>query len=60
MKRSDAYDYICREYLDKCKCCDECIAEYFCIHNQLRTSRYPQEDCVAKLQAYLWAKGRGK
>ena len=43
------------EYLSKCAVCDECCAEYYCITNQLKTSRTPQDDCPNKLIEYLKA-----
>lgn len=55
MKKTEAYDLICKEYLSKCReyGCDSCIAETYCILNHLRTDRYPQNDCPEKLKAYL-------
>ena len=55
MKQREAYDRLCEEYLSKCKetGCDGCIAEFYCIENNLRTDRYPQNDCPEKLKAYL-------
>ena len=53
MNKNEAYDYIVREYLHKCSCCDECISEYYCIENQLKKSRVPQEDCMDKIKDYL-------
>lgn len=55
MKLSDAYNYLCKEYLSKCRGsgCDGCIAENYCIENHLRTDRYPKDGCVEKLQKYL-------
>lgn len=55
MKKQDAYDLICKEYLDKCKeyGCDSCIAETWCLMNNLKYDRYPQDNCIHKLQAYL-------
>ena len=41
MNLKESYDYLCKEYLSKCKTCDECIAETYCILNNLRNSRYP-------------------
>ena len=48
-------DLLIREYLSKCQeyGCDSCIAEHYCIENDLRTDRYPQKDCPEKLKAYL-------
>ena len=57
MKKSEAYELIIREYLEKLKTnfegCDGCIAEYYCINNQLKTTRSPQAGCPEKLKAYL-------
>lgn len=55
MKKTEAYDLICKEYLSKCReyGCDSCTAETYCILNHLRTDRYPQNDCPEKLKAYL-------
>ena len=55
MNREKAYDRIIREYLGKCNeyGCDGCIAEFYCIENNLRKDRYPQKDCSDKLKAYL-------
>lgn len=55
MKKDDAYELLVKEYLDKCKeaGCDGCIAEYYCIENNLRTDRFPKSDCPEKLKAYL-------
>ena len=51
MKKTDAYNLICKEYLYKCKehGCDSCIAENYCIEKGLRNT----ENCVEKLQDYL-------
>ena len=48
-----AMDLICREYLSKCECCDECCSEFYCIENHLRSSRVPQNYCTDNLKAYL-------
>lgn len=53
MKQAEAYTLLCKEYLSKCNACDECIAEYYCIKNNLRLARYPQKDCAEKIKAYL-------
>ena len=55
MNKSESLDMICKEYLSKCKetGCDGCIAEFYCIENNLRHDRYPQEDCLEKLKDYL-------
>ena len=57
MKIKDAYDKVCREYLSKCQCCDECVAQTYCILHDLRSSRVPQEYCIDNLKSYL---GRAK
>ncbi len=56
MRRVDAFELLIKEYLNKCACCDECIAEYYCIENNLRNSRFPQTDCPEKLRNYLMQK----
>ena len=48
-----AMDKICKEYLSKCKCCDECFAVWYCTGNRLRSSREPQDYCLDNLKAYL-------
>lgn len=55
MRAKDAYKKLCKEYLSKCENsgCDGCIAQMYCTKNGLRQSRYPQKDCVKKLQDYL-------
>lgn len=55
MKKDDAYELLVKEYLSKCKeyGCDSCIAEHYCIQNNLRTDRYPQKDCPNKLKEYF-------
>lgn len=55
MNIKEAYNKICKEYIDNLHeiGCDGCMAQIFCIKNDLRTDRYPQKDCVAKLQKYL-------
>ena len=55
MKLKNAYNLIIKEYLSKCELigCDGCIAEFYCIENCLRTSRYPDENCPQKLKDYL-------
>lgn len=53
--QNKAMDKICREYLSKSECCDECCAEFYCIENHLRSSRVPQDYCVDNLKAYLKA-----
>ena len=55
MNKSDAYDYLCAEYLSKCEeyGCDSCIAQIYCIKNGLRHDRYPQNDCPQQLKEFL-------
>lgn len=53
MKQKDAYELLILEYLHKCKACDECIAEFFCIRNGLRKAREPHYGCDKKLKLYL-------
>ena len=55
MRLSEAYDMLCKEYLSKLSeyGCDGCVAEYYCIENQLRKDRFPQKDCVDKLKEYF-------
>ena len=55
MKKSEAYDLLCKEYLSKCReaGCDGCIAQCFCVVNNQRHDRYPQSDCPEKLKSYL-------
>ena len=42
-----------KEYISKCKACDECFAEIFCITNRLRESREPQSYCADNIKAYF-------
>lgn len=42
-----------KEYLSKCNACDECYIQCFCIENQLRKSRKPQDYCVENFKRYL-------
>lgn len=51
----DAFELLIVEYLNKCRehGCDSCIAQIFCIENNLRKSRYPQDDCPDKIKKYL-------
>ena len=46
---------IIREYLSKCEQygCDSCVAETYCILNNLRTDRYPGEMCEKNMLEYL-------
>jgi len=58
MKQSEAYDLLCKEYLSKCResGCDGCVAEFYCVENNLRKDRYPQNDCHEKLKKYFQSK----
>lgn len=51
MKQNEAYDLVCKEYLNKCKeyGCDSCIAENYCILNHLRDNN----KCIDNLKGYL-------
>lgn len=42
-----------REYLSKCRICDECFAEFFCILKGLKDNREPQERCVDNIKMYF-------
>lgn len=55
MKMKESYNLLIKEYIDKCDCCDECIAEFYCIENDLRTYRSPVEKnkCHENLKEYL-------
>ena len=55
MKQSEAYELLRKEYLSKLQevGCDGCIAEYYCIENNLRSDRFPQANCSEKLKQYL-------
>lgn len=55
MKQKEAFELLCKEYLSKCKesGCDGCVAQIYCIKNNLRKDRKPQEDCVKKLAEYF-------
>lgn len=58
MSKDEAYELVIKEYLSKCRdCgCDGCVAQFYCIENNLRSDRYPQSDCPQKLKAYLHEK----
>jgi len=58
MDTIDRTEELCREYLSKVKCCDECFIEFYCIENHLRSSRVPQGYCVENLKDYLRPKGK--
>jgi len=55
MDKTEAYEFLVREYLYKCKeyGCSSCIAECYCTSHGLKKSWLPQEDCPEKLKAYL-------
>ena len=53
MNQRNAYELIIKEYLSKCKCCDECLASTYCTLNNLRTSKIPECGCEEKLLQYL-------
>ena len=53
MKQKYAYQLLVKEYLSKCKCCDECVAEGFCIRNQYKRGREPNKDCPKFLAEYF-------
>lgn len=48
---------LCKEYLSKCNCCDECCAETYCILNSLRTEN---RDCVSNLITYFTERNIGE
>ena len=55
-KQTDSFERLAKEYLSKCKCCDECFAESFCIEQQRREGRLPCKDrtkCVSNIYDYL-------
>lgn len=53
MKQSEAYNLLIKEYLSKCKACDECVASGYCTENHLRTHREPQPYCEENLKMYF-------
>lgn len=56
MNKSESLELLSKEYIHKCKCCDECLAEMFCITNDKRDSRMPHKDimkCVLNIAEYL-------
>lgn len=56
MNKSESLERLSKEYIFKCKCCDECFAEMFCITNHKRESRVPHKDimkCVLNITEYL-------
>lgn len=55
MKKDEIITKLIKEYLSKCKeyGCDSCIAQIYCIENNLRESRYPQDYCEENLLQYL-------
>lgn len=46
-------DYMIGSYLEKVTDCDSCMAQCFCIKNDLRKSREPQDYCNDNLSKYL-------
>ena len=55
-KQTDSFERLAKEYLSKCKCCDECFAESFCIEQQRREGRLPCKDkmkCVSNIYDYF-------
>lgn len=56
MNKSESLERLSKEYISKCKCCDECFVEMFCIQNQRRKGRVPHKDimkCVLNITDYL-------
>ena len=55
MKMSNAYEIVISEYLDKCSCCDECFAEFYCMRNDLRDGRVSSDKnkCIDKIKGYF-------
>ena len=53
MKMRDGYELLIREYLDKVKDCDCCMASTFCTLHNIRNSRYPQEYCIENIKQYF-------
>jgi len=49
----ESVERLIREYLSKCRVCDECFAEIFCILKGLRDSREPQKRCVDNIKKYF-------
>ena len=49
----DILELMIDEYLSKVTDCDSCIAQCFCIKNNLRKSRKPQDYCNDNLNKYL-------
>ena len=49
--------WLIREYLSKCKACDECFAEVFCTLKGIRNSREPQHYCINNIEKYLREQG---
>lgn len=46
-------DLMIGEYLSKVEVCDECRAQHYCIMNDLRRSREPQDYCEENFKQYL-------
>lgn len=53
MKQKDAYERLSREYISKCRYCDECIAEVWCILHHTKQTRHPYEGCEKNVRDYL-------
>lgn len=49
----ESTERLIKEYLSKCRVCDECFAETFCILKGLRDSRKPQKRCVDNIKKYF-------
>ena len=49
----ESVERLIREYLSKCRVCDECFAESFCTLKGLRDSREPQERCEGNIKKYF-------
>lgn len=57
MNRQECTEYMVEklivEYLSKCKACDECFAQFYCIEHGLRTSRTPKVYCPGNIKMFL-------
>lgn len=55
MKKDEIITKLIKEYLSKCEeyGCDSCMAQTYCIENNLRDSRHPQDYCEDNLREYL-------
>lgn len=49
----DASMRLAKEYVSKCKCCDDCFCELYCIENNLRNGGISLDDCYKHILAYL-------